>query len=217
LGRREPLGYPDPTGLVRDRRSSCLAEVLLSRLDPRQPLVVDLRELGRRPGSMLKVDRTVPAPADLGLDVIGVPEGSDLGLQLRLESVVEGVLVSGVARLHFVGECVRCLDDLAFEHEVSFQELYFYSDQSVDDVEALRVQDDLIDLDPVLRDAVVPGLPFQPLCREDCPGLCAECGVRLADEPDHRHDPVDPRWAALVEFPSSPEDPASPDDVKEES
>jgi uncharacterized protein len=160
---------------------------------------------------MLAVDRTVPAPADLGLDVIGVPEGSDLRLHLRLESVVEGVLVSGTARLHFVGECVRCLDDLAFEHEVTFQELYYYPDQSVDDDEALRVQDDLIDLDPVLRDAVVPGLPFQPLCRDDCPGLCSECGARLADEPGHQHDPVDPRWAALAEFP------ASTDDVKEES
>ena len=54
------------------------------------------------------------------------------------------------------------------------------------------------DLEPVLRDAVVLALPFQPLCRDDCPGLCAECGARLADDPDHGHgDAVDPRWAAL--------------------
>ena len=160
---------------------------------------------------MLTVDRSVPAPANLGLDVIGVPQGSELRLHLRLESVVEGVLVSGTARMQFVGECVRCLDDLGFEHEVDFQELYYYPDQSVDDGEALRIQDDLFDLDPVLRDAVVPGLPFQPLCREDCPGLCSECGARLADEPGHRHDPVALRWAALAEFP------VSIDDVKEES
>jgi uncharacterized protein len=53
----------------------------------------------------------------------------------------------------------------------------------------------------VLRDAVVLALPFQPLCQDDCPGLCVECGARLADDPDHRHeDPTDPRWAALAEL-----------------
>ena len=67
----------------------------LSRLDPRAPFVVDTRDLGRRPGSMRTVSRVVPAPADLGTGVVGVPEGSDLELELRLESVVEGVLVSG--------------------------------------------------------------------------------------------------------------------------
>ena len=160
---------------------------------------------------MLSVDRTVPAPADLGIEIVSVPAGSDMQLQLRLESVVEGVLVSGPALLQVTGECVRCLDDLAVEREVPFQELFYYQGQSVDDAEVPRVQDDLIDLDPVLRDAVVPGLPFQPLCREDCPGLCIECGARLEDDPDHQHDQADPRWAALAAIP------ASPDDVKEES
>ena len=60
------------------------------------------------------------------------------------------------------------------------------------------LQDDLVDLEPLLRDAVVLALPFQPLCRDDCPGLCTECGARLADDPDHQHeDAIDPRWAAL--------------------
>jgi uncharacterized protein len=57
--------------------------------------------------------------------------------------------------------------------------------------------DDLFDLEPVLRDAVVPSLPFQPVCREDCPGLCSECGAHLADDPDHHHEVIDPRWSAL--------------------
>ena len=65
--------------------------------------------------------------------------------------------------------------------------------------EVSRLQDDLVDLEPLLRDAVVLALPFQPLCQDDCPGLCVECGARLADDPDHAHDePVDPRWAALA-------------------
>ncbi len=55
----------------------------------------------------------------------------------------------------------------------------------------------MFDLEPVLRDAVVLSLPMQPVCREDCAGLCAECGANLNDDPDHHHDAVDIRWAAL--------------------
>jgi uncharacterized protein len=173
----------------------------LSRLDPRAPLVLDTRELGRRPGSQRQVSRTVPAPADLGIEVLGVPEGSPVEVDLRLEAVVEGVLVTGTASAALAGECARCLEPITDEIEVRFQELFVYDDQDVDPDEELEVsmlQDDLVDLEPLLRDAVVLALPFQPLCTEDCPGLCAECGARLADDPQHAHDdPVDPRWAAL--------------------
>jgi uncharacterized protein len=87
---------------------------------------------------------------------------------------------------------------------VRFQELFVYDDQDVDpdeELEVSKLEDDLVDLEPLLRDAVVLALPFQPLCQDDCPGLCAECGARLADDPDHRHDePVDPRWSALAQL-----------------
>jgi uncharacterized protein len=146
---------------------------------------------------MRSVSRVVPAPAELGTDVVGVPQGSDVELELRLESVVEGVLVTGTARVRVEGECVRCLDPVASEEEVRVQELYYYPDQNTDDDEAGRLEGDYIDLEPLLRDAVVLGLPFRPVCRDDCPGLCAECGARLADHPGHRHEQGDPRWAAL--------------------
>ncbi|HEY6798725.1 MAG TPA: YceD family protein [Kineosporiaceae bacterium] len=147
--------------------------------------------------------REVGAPADLGTDVIGIPEGSALELDLRLESVMEGVLVSGTVRGHAAGECVRCLDDLGLDLEADLQELYVYPGRAPDgeDDEDLReLEDDLVDLEPALRDAVVPALPFQPVCRPDCPGLCSECGARLADDPGHHHDTADPRWAALQGF-----------------
>ena len=173
----------------------------LSKLDPRAPLVLDTRELGRRPGSQREVSRTVPAPADLGIEVLGVPEGSPVELDLRLEAVMEGVLVTGTARAGLEGECARCLEPITDDVEVRFQELFVYDDHDVDPDEELEVstlQDDLVDLEPLLREAVVLALPFQPLCTEDCPGLCAECGARLAEDLDHVHDaPVDPRWAAL--------------------
>ena len=66
------------------------------RLDPRDPLVLDTRELGRRPGSMHTVQLSAPAPGGLGLeDLIAVPVGAELELDLRLESVMDGVLVTG--------------------------------------------------------------------------------------------------------------------------
>ena len=166
------------------------------RLDPHDPLVLDVHRLARRPGSMLKVVRTVPAPADLGLEVIGVPSGADVELNLKLEAVVEGVLVSGTARAPLTGECVRCLDPLTDEVEVTFAELFVAPGNDGDD-ETLWLQDDLIELEPVVRDAVVLTLPLRPLCEEDCPGLCVQCGARLADDPEHAHPDVDPRWAAL--------------------
>ena len=189
----------------------------MEQLDLRSPYVVDTRELGRRPGASQSLTRTVPAPADLGTEVIGVPEGSDLQLDLLLESVMEGVLVSGTARGRATGECVRCLDALDQEVEVRVQELFAYPGKSsAEDEDVLELHGDHIDLEPVLRDAVVPALPFQPVCRPDCPGLCSQCGARLADDPDHTHDDVDPRWAALRDLnrddtdrPDGPNDPRS--------
>jgi uncharacterized protein len=146
---------------------------------------------------MRRLSLTVPAPEKFSLDVCGVPEGSDIELDLRLESVVEGVLVSGEARAQVTGECARCLDPIGFDLEVDVQELFVYPGEDADD-ETGRLEGELLDLEPALRDAVVFALPFAPVCRENCPGLCPECGERLADVgPTHHHDAVDPRWAAL--------------------
>ena len=169
----------------------------LNRLDLRSPLVLDTRELGRRPGVSEAISRLVPAPADLGIEVIRVPEGSEVDLRLLLESVVEGVLVSGAVGVLAVGECARCLDPLERELEVTLQELWAYPGHGDEDTRSV-VDDGLIDLEPALRDAVVLALPLAPLCRPDCPGLCSVCGVHLAEEPDHQHAEVDPRWAALA-------------------
>ncbi|SFH50414.1 uncharacterized protein SAMN05421678_119111 [Actinopolymorpha cephalotaxi] len=159
----------------------------------------DTRELGRRPGAQRKLQRSVPAPAGLGIDVLGVPEGSDLELALRLESVVEGVLASGTARVLLTGECVRCLEPLEQPFDVDFQELYVFPESEIEDDEASRLEGDLLDLEPVVRDTVVLALPYQPVCRDDCPGLCPQCGARLADDPEHQHEAaIDPRWAALA-------------------
>lgn len=193
----------------------------MTSLDPRAPLVLDTRELGRRPGSQREVELTVPAPAELGIEVLRVPEGSPVQLDLRLEAVMEGVLLTGTATAGLEGECVRCLEPITDDVHANLQELYVYPDQhdraaehddrDLDD-ETSRLEDDLIDLEPLLRDAVVLALPFQPLCQDDCPGLCTECGARLADDPDHGHAaPIDPRWAGLAALQQDEPDASSQD------
>jgi uncharacterized protein len=172
-------------------------------IDPRSPLVLDTRELGRRAGSMKRLSRPVPAPGHLGLELIGVPEGATIELELRLESVMEGVLVSGTATVPVEGECGRCLAEFSDTVTVSIQELYAYpdstSDETAEEDEISRLQGDFLDLEPALRDAVVLALPANPLCREDCPGLCPGCGVHWDDlPPGHSHDQVDPRWGNLL-------------------
>lgn len=162
------------------------------------PLVVDTRELGRRPGAERTSSFAVEAPADLGYDVFGVPEGSAIDLELRLEAVMEGVLATGSASVHATGECVRCLEPVDEQFVVDFQELFVYDGATEDEY---PVEDDLIDLEPALRDALVLALPLNPLCGPDCPGLCPDCGARLADDPEHTHgDAIDPRWATLSQL-----------------
>jgi uncharacterized protein len=153
---------------------------------------------------MRRVQSSPPAPSELGISgVVGVPEAAAVELDLRFEAVMEGVLVSGTARAPLAGECARCLDPIDDKTVVEFQELYFYPDRVPEDEDseaAHVVVDDMIDLEPALRDAVVLGMPQVPLCRDGCPGMCSECGARLADDPDHEHDTIDPRWAALAEL-----------------
>ncbi|WP_159618285.1 YceD family protein [Arthrobacter zhaoguopingii] len=165
-------------------------------------MIFSVKDLGRSPGSMRTIEEHVPAPKDFGVALIGVQEGSDMELDLRLEAVHEGILVSGTADVEVSGECGRCLIPLEYTSGVEIQELFYYGDSgslpAEDEEDLHRVENDSIDLEPVLRDAVVTSLPFQPVCREDCKGLCSECGARLNDEPDHHHEILDPRWSALA-------------------
>jgi uncharacterized protein len=202
LGFRRPLGKltvwnppPDTHVAMPNSRKTPTA-----RLDPREPLVLDTRTLPRRPGSLRTETRTVPAPADLHTGLAGIPEGSELRLEVTLESVTEGVLATVTAAAPVTGECARCLEPVAQTIEVHCQELFSYEQGTGDvDEDGYALDGDLLDLEPVLRDALVLALPLAPLCRQDCPGLCAECGALLAQAgPEHGHErAIDPRWARL--------------------
>jgi uncharacterized protein len=169
------------------------------------PYVFDLRELGRRPGALREYSRCAPASDGLGADVIGVPAGAQLTLDMRLETVTEGVLVTGTVTAPLTGQCARCLDALTDELVVDVCELFAYPESATDTTtqldEVFRVHGDLLDIEPAVRDAVVLALPWTPLCRADCAGLCPECGQRRDElPPDHTHELLDPRWAALAAF-----------------
>ncbi len=173
----------------------------MSSLDGRSPLVLDVRELGRRAGAMMTFDRVAAAPNDLANPMIGIPVGSDLALDVMAESVVEGVWVSGNVSASTQGSCSRCLEPVSIPLTVDIAELFRYADQIEDedtsDDEIPTFDNDLIDLEPTLRDAVVLALPLAPVCGEDCLGLCSQCGFELKNDPNHQHDQTDPRWAAL--------------------
>ncbi|MCF2707110.1 DUF177 domain-containing protein [Arcanobacterium haemolyticum] len=177
-------------------------------MDLRSPFVVSLTSLPRQEGSHIDFDHTIEAPADLGVEMIGVPEGSPLNIRLSLQSVSEGVWVSGTVRAPLEGQCARCLRPLGEDHEEEVGELVFYPERKAaildegedDEAEELPViEDDHIDLEPIIRDAIVLSLPFRPLCREDCPGLCSEYGMPWDELPeDHHHEKTNPQFDALA-------------------
>ena len=159
------------------------------------PYTIDVYDLMHRPGEMRERALDLTVPERLGNPVIGIPAGAKLHVDVRLESLHDGILVSAEVDADAVGECVRCLIEVTEPVQVEFQELFAYSE---DEAFEYEVHEDTIDLEPVIRDAVVLSLPFQPVCQEDCLGLCPQCGVRLLDNPGHEHEqPIDPRWAAL--------------------
>src|SRR5690349_6609918 len=158
--------------------------------DPRSPFVIDVREVGRRAGASRDFRRSVPAPAGFGLDFVGVPEQAIVQLDLRLESVTEGVLVTGTVIAPLRGECGRCLEPISDELVVDVCELFAWpnsvTDETTEKDEVHRINGDHLDVEPMVRDVVVLSLPWTPLCRPDCPGLCPTCGQRLDDLPaDH--------------------------------
>lgn len=176
------------------------AERLNSRPVPAHtsPFDLPVYDLVHRPGEMRERSIEFDAPERLGEGVAYVKQGEPIALDVRLEGLHDGILVTAEASTTAVGECVRCLDPVSLPVEVEIQELFAYSPDEAFD---FAVHDDYVDLEPVVRDAVVLALPFQPVCRPDCPGLDPETGLKLADDPDRKpREVLDPRWAALQGF-----------------
>ena len=150
---------------------------------------------------MFTLHDTVTSPSRIGLDMIAIQRGDPLDLDLRVESVSEGVLVSGTVTAPTVGECARCLTEVRSSVQVVLTELFAYPDSTTEatteEDEVGHIVDDTFDLEQAIIDAVGLELPLSPVCRPDCPGLCAVCGIPLASEPGHGHDQIDPEMGQI--------------------
>lgn len=154
---------------------------------------------------MMNSTDTIESPSRIGLDLVAVDKGAPLDLDLRLESVSEGVLVTGTVSGPTSGECSRCLSPITGAVTIHLTELFAYPDSateaSTEEGEVGHVVDDSVDLEQPIIDAIGLELPLSPLCSPDCPGLCPQCGVALADAgPEHSHELIDPRWAKLADL-----------------
>lgn len=158
------------------------------------PLVFPVRDILHRSGEMREFEVEIPAPEKWGEGLVSIAEGEPVAVDVRLEAVHEGILVTADIRSRYTGVCGRCLTELAEPVEVEFQELFGYPGDEATDFE---VQDDHVDLETPVRDSVVLSLPFQPVCQPDCPGLDPVTGDKLA-EGTTLEPPIDDRWIALA-------------------
>ena len=177
-----------------------------------QPFVLNTYELGRRAGEMKEYQLDIAAHTRIGVPLIAVPEGDVIEVDARLESVTEGVLLSAEIYAVAHGECIRCLDPVEIVIDRKIQELYRYEptnekgrkkkreeeDIDLEDVEELQMEGDLMNLEIPIIDTIILTLPVNPLCSEECLGLCPDCGEKWESLPeDHAHEVIDARWSGL--------------------
>ena len=197
----------------------------------KSPFIYNTHDLPRRPGEMREVRLVIDLHEPLGFEVMAIAQDEPIDIEMKLESVAEGVLVTANVLSEAVGECGRCLDEVIFDIDENFVELFEYAEdprqarkkekkktqrakdadeaEKLDDEDELRQMDgDEIDLEGPIRDAIILNLPINPLCSPDCLGLCPDCGEKWESLPeDHAHEVIDARWAGLagLKLPDQPE------------
>ena len=175
--------------------------------------LLNTHELPRRAGEMKEYELDIAAPFRVGVPLIGVPEGDIIEIDARCESVTEGILVTADIYAVAIGECIRCLDPVELPVDRTIQELYRYEptddkgkksrkkaeeEDDLDEDEALFVEGEQVNLEIPILDAIILSLPVNPLCDEECMGLCPDCGEKWESLPeDHAHEVIDARWAGL--------------------
>ena len=176
-------------------------------------------ELPRRAGEMKEYQLDLEILEPVGVPLVAVPAGDVIEVDMRLESVAEGILLSADLYAIAKGECIRCLDPVEITVERKIQELYRYeptndkggkrkkhssrtdnSDEiDLDAVDELWLDGNEKNLEIPIRDAVVLDLPVNPLCSDECLGLCPDCGEKWEKLPEgHAHEVIDARWAGLA-------------------
>lgn len=163
-------------------------------------LTVNVRELLRHPGAHKHVVQRAPV-ADMATPVARVDPASPVTVDAEIESVVEGILVTGQVSALATLQCARCLRQIEQQLRVNVRELFFLDPREAEDEGYVVLPDDRLPLETMARDAIVLAFPAAPLCRDDCAGLCAECGAdRNVVDCGHRPEVVDLRWSALADL-----------------
>jgi uncharacterized protein len=158
---------------------------------------IDVRDLMRHPGASKEVRVDEPVGGGLALELATIPGDEPVHGQLLLESVVDGILVTGPVSGSLHLRCARCLKDVEQPVTVEVQELFAIGAGPDDDDYPLDPEGSL-DPEPMIRDALILAMPFSPLCRPDCLGICERCGGdRNLGECSCSPETADPRWGAL--------------------
>jgi uncharacterized protein len=175
-------------------------------------------ELPRRAGEMREYQLDLEILESVGVPLVAVAAGDVIEVDMRLESVAEGILLSADVYAVAKGECIRCLDPVEITVERKIQELYRYEptnekggkrkksgrneraeEVDLDEDDELWLDGNVMNLETPIRDAIVLDLPINPLCSEDCLGLCPDCGEKWEKLPEgHSHEVIDARWAGLA-------------------
>jgi uncharacterized protein len=157
---------------------------------------IDVRDLLRRPGSS-RAERVAEPVQGLRMELAVVPMELPVEGDLLLESLVEGILVSGRLRGTMRLRCARCLGEFEQRFDIEVSELFMREPDPEEEHYSLA-PDGVLDMESMVRDAVVLAMPFSPLCRADCKGICERCGGdRNLAQCECGETPADPRWAGL--------------------
>jgi uncharacterized protein len=180
-----------------------------------KPFLLNTYELPRRAGELKEYQLDIETVTRIGVPLIAVQEGDVIEVDVRLESVTEGILLSAEIYAVAQGECIRCLDPVEVVIDRKIQELYRYEptnekgrrkrrddeDVDLDGEEELQMEGDLMNLEIPIIDAIILTLPVNPLCSQECLGLCPDCGEKWESLPQgHAHEVIDARWSGLEEL-----------------
>ncbi|MCI1984666.1 MAG: DUF177 domain-containing protein [Bifidobacteriaceae bacterium] len=189
------------------------------------PWAIPVAQVGSRAGQSLEIDRDFPAPSGIGDEFYGVAEGSDVRVEARFDSIVDGLIFTATATARVTGECGRCLTPIDRDEEIQLnsfmpyestaamangassstgrggkaerEETIIAGEEETEDINPLSPGGDFANIETLLRDGFTQAIPVTPLCRPDCLGLCPQCGLNLNDHPDHVHETTDIRLSAL--------------------
>lgn len=178
---------------------------------------VSVAQVASRPGQTKLIDAVFPAPSGIGDNIIGVREGADVSVTGSFDSIVDGLILTAHINAPVQAECTRCLKPIERDWGVDVTAFFPYdspedSRNNKEEVDIIAGEDEsedtyplsrdgaFADLEALLRDTLVEALPLQPLCRDDCRGLCPQCGIDLNEHPDHHHETTDLRFAALADL-----------------